>query len=167
MLNVNVSLNQILLTFCSSETNLDDSINSSYFSVRGLSSFNLKRFYYSCAWSCSFCERRSSFCTGPVSRKLCGFLLTFWTGFASLSVLLLFNLSIAFFVVISSIIKTGFPILVELTDLVNSYNFSVSNDLTQVVNARIPDCDSHSPALLDLFISSNASICFTMAFPPM
>ena len=31
----------------------------------------------------------------------------------------------------------------------------------------IPNCDSHSPALLDLFISSDASICSTMAFPPM
>ena len=31
---------------------------------------------------------------------------------------------------------------------------------------RIPDCDSHSPTLLDLFISSDASICSTMAFPP-
>ena len=30
---------------------------------------------------------------------------------------------------------------------------------------RIPDCDSHSPALLDLFISSDASICSTMTFP--
>ena len=40
------------------------------------------------------------------------------------------------------------------------YNFSVSNDLTQMVN-------SHSPALLDLFISSGASICSTMAFPPL
>ena len=34
------------------------------------------------------------------------------------------------------------------------YNFSISNDLTQMVNfpTRIPDCDSHSPALLDLFL---------------
>ena len=32
---------------------------------------------------------------------------------------------------------------------------------------RIPDCDSHSPALLDLFLSSDASICSTMAFPPL
>ena len=31
----------------------------------------------------------------------------------------------------------------------------------------IPDCDSHSPALFDLFISSDASICSTMAFPPL
>ena len=47
------------------------------------------------------------------------------------------------------------------------YNFSLSNDLTQIVNfpTRIPDCDSHSPAFLDLFISSDASICSTMAFP--
>ena len=44
----------------------------------------------------------------------------------------------------------------ELIDLVNSYNFSISNNLTQMVNfpTRIPDCDSLSPALLDLFISS-------------
>ena len=49
------------------------------------------------------------------------------------------------------------------------YNFSISNDLTQMVNfpTRIPDCDSHSPALLDLFISSDASICSTMAFSPL
>ena len=49
------------------------------------------------------------------------------------------------------------------------YNFSISNYLTQMVNfpTRIPDCDSHSPALLDLFISSHASICSTMASPPL
>ena len=46
------------------------------------------------------------------------------------------------------------------------YNFSISSNLTQIVNfpTRIPDCDSHSPALLDLFLSSDASICSTMAF---
>ena len=32
---------------------------------------------------------------------------------------------------------------------------------------RIPDCNSHSPALLDLFLSSDASICSTMAFLPL
>ena len=49
------------------------------------------------------------------------------------------------------------------------YNFSISNDLTQMVNfpTRIPDCDSHNPALLDLFLTSDASICSTMAFPPL
>ena len=36
------------------------------------------------------------------------------------------------------------------------YNFSISNDLTQMVNfpTQILDCDYHSPALLDLFLSS-------------
>ena len=49
------------------------------------------------------------------------------------------------------------------------YNFSISNDLTQMINfpTQIPDCDSHRPALLDLFISSDASICSTMAFLPL
>ena len=49
------------------------------------------------------------------------------------------------------------------------YNFSViSNDLTQMVNfpSRIPGFDSHSPALLDILLSSDASIYSTMAFPP-
>ena len=43
------------------------------------------------------------------------------------------------------------------------------NDLGPMVNfpTRIPDCDSCSPALLHLFISSDASICSTMAFPPI
>ena len=31
----------------------------------------------------------------------------------------------------------------------------------------IPDCDTHSPALLDLFIYLDASICSKMAFPPL
>ena len=68
-----------------------------------------------------------------------------------------------------SIIRTGLPILVELINLVNSYNFSIPNDLTQMVNfpTRIPVCDSHSTALLDLFTSFHASICSTMAFPPL
>ena len=29
----------------------------------------------------------------------------------------------------------------------------------------IPNCDFHSPAFLDLFISSDAGICSTMPFP--
>ena len=33
-------------------------------------------------------------------------------------------------------------------------------------STRIPDCDSHSLPLLDLFISSDASIFATVAFPP-
>ena len=49
------------------------------------------------------------------------------------------------------------------------YNFSFSNDLTQMVNfpTQTSDCDSHGPALLDLFLSSDAIICSAMAFPPL
>ena len=48
-----------------------------------------------------------------------------------------------------------------------SYNFSISNDLTHIVNfpARIPDCDSQSCSFG--FLSSDASVCSTMTFPPL
>ena len=47
------------------------------------------------------------------------------------------------------------------------YNFSTSNNLTQMVNfpTQTPDCDSHSPAPSDLFISCDASIFSRIAFP--
>ena len=46
-------------------------------------------------------------------------------------------------------------------------NFSIPNDFTQVVNfpTWIPDCNSQSPALLVLFLSSDASIYSTNGFP--
>ena len=64
-----------------------------------------------------------------------------------------------------SIIRTGKPILVELIDLVNSVTIFLNN-LTQMVNfpTPIPDCDTHSPALLDLFLSSDARIYSTLTF---
>ena len=48
-------------------------------------------------------------------------------------------------------------------------NSVISNSLIQIVNflTQIPDCDSHSPVLLDSFISSDASICSRIAFPPL
>ena len=49
------------------------------------------------------------------------------------------------------------------------YNFSqISNELTQNINfrTRITDCDSHSPALIYLFLLMLASICSTMVFSP-
>ena len=60
---------------------------------------------------------------------------------------------------LTSTVTTGLPTLVELIDLVSSV--IISKDLTQMVNflTRIPDCDSHSPALLDLIFSPEASIC--------
>ena len=61
----------------------------------------------------------------------------------------------------------------NLDDLIDSGNFSmflyfsISNDLTQMLNfpTWIPHCDSHSPALFNFFLSFDASICSTMAFP--
>ena len=34
-------------------------------------------------------------------------------------------------------------------------------------STQILDCDSHSPALLDFFLYSDACICSTMAFHPL
>ena len=99
--------------------------------------------------------------------KLCRFLLMFLTRFTSLSVLLLFPLSITFFTftffVFNSVLSNRWGSL----DQPHQMRFSVSNELTQMVNFPnwIPDCDSHIPALLDLFISSDTNICSTMAFP--
>ena len=75
---------------------------------------------------------------------------------------------------LTPIIRTGLPILVEQINLVNSaINYlklqKISNYLTQMVNfpTQTPDCDSHGPALLDLFISSGTSICSKLYFPPL
>ena len=47
--------------------------------------------------------------------------------------------------------------------------FIILNNLTQIVNFHtwILNCDSHSPPLLELFLSSDASICSTKALPQL
>ena len=67
---------------------------------------------------------------------------------------------------LTSIIRADLPILAELIDLVNSV---IIFWLTWMVNFPpcSPDCDSHSPAYLNSFLSCGASICSTMAFPPL
>ena len=70
---------------------------------------------------------------------------------------------------LTTIIGTGLPILVELIDLVNFVVIFLSQMtlirwLTFLLRFQT---DSHSPVVLDLFLSSDASICFTMAFPPL
>ena len=49
------------------------------------------------------------------------------------------------------------------------FNFSISNDLTEMVNfpTRIRDCNSHSPTFLNLFLSTDPNVCSTMVFPPL
>ena len=69
-----------------------------------------------------------------------------------------------------SIIRTSLPVLVELIDLVNFVIIFLSQmTLLRLVNfpTQTPACDSQSPILLDLFLSSETSICSTMAFPPL
>ena len=83
-----------ILALC--QTNLEHSIYSGNFSVRE-SSLNPKGFQYSYALSRSLYERRTSFCTAIITRKLWRFLFMFLTGFTALSVLLFFPLSITFF----------------------------------------------------------------------
>ena len=55
---------------------------------------------------------------------------------------------------LTSIIRTGLPILEELMDLVNSVIIFLSQmtllSWLTFFPTRIPDCDSHSPALLDI-----------------
>ena len=68
-----------------------------------------------------------------------------------------------------SIIRTGLPILLELIDLVNSVIIFPSQ-MTLLVSVTFllrSQTDSHSPALLDLYLSSDASICSSMAFLPL
>ena len=62
-------------------------------------------------------------------------------------------------VTLTSIIRTGSPILVKLRDLVSLHRW-----LTFLLGALTA---TDSPALLDFFLSSDASICSTMAFPPL
>ena len=97
-LNLNLSLNQTLLTFLLYVRQIWMTQMTLTISLWRVISFNLKGFCYSYAWSCSICEGRTSYCTGFISRNFSGFLLTFLTGFTSLIVLLLFPLSITFFV---------------------------------------------------------------------
>ena len=70
---------------------------------------------------------------------------------------------------LTSIIRTGSTILVELIDLGNSVIIFLSHmTLLRWLNFLLGSLtDSHSPALLDLFLSSDASICSTMTFPPL
>ena len=45
------------------------------------------------------------------------------------------------------------------------YNFSISNNFIQMIN--FPTQIQDSPVLLDLFLSSDASICSRMVFHPL
>ena len=134
-----------------------------------------KGFCYSYACSFSVFEGRTSLCSGFISRKLWGFLLMFWLALL-LSVSYFFfiywslflSLCTVFYSISSNIDKllsvnpsAEVFVFAEFnvhykdwltysggTDRPGKlcYNFSISNDLTQMVNfsTHIPDCDSQS-----------------------
>ena len=68
---------------------------------------------------------------------------------------------------LTSIIRTGLPILVELIDLVNSVLIFLSQMTLLRCLTFLLGSHSDSPALLDLFLSSVTSIYSTIAFPSL
>ena len=85
-----------ILALC--ETNLDDSIDSGNFSVTGYLTLIRKDSITHIYGLAVYVKEGLPFS----QNKLYGFLLMFWTGFTSLSVLLLFLLSITFFIFMNS-----------------------------------------------------------------
>ena len=85
-----------ILALC--EKTLDDSIDSGNFPVRGYLPLIRKDSSTHMHGLAVYVKAGLPSCTGRISRKLCRFLLMFSTGFTSLGVLLLFPLSIPFFV---------------------------------------------------------------------
>ena len=67
---------------------------------------------------------------------------------------------------LTPIIRIDLPNLMKLIDLVNSVisQMTLLSWLTFLLGSQT---DSHSTALLNLFLSSDASIWSTMAFPPL
>ena len=70
---------------------------------------------------------------------------------------------------LKSIIRTGLPILVELINLVDSVIIFLSQmtSLRWLTFLLGSQTDYHNPALLDLFLTSAASNCSTVALPPL
>ena len=79
-------------------TNLDDAIDSGNFSLRGYLPLIQKDDITHMHGFPVYVEEGLSFYMGPISRKLCRFLLMFSTDFISLSVFFLFPLLITFVV---------------------------------------------------------------------
>ena len=184
-----------ILALC--ETNLDDSIDSVNFSVRGylplLRKDSITHMHglavyvkegLSFAWDLSLANSADSYLCFPLALLHSISYFFFLCGSPSSSLCTVFD-SISSNIEVLSINPSANVFVfgnfnVHYKDWLTYsggtdrpgklfYNFSMSNDLTQIVNfpTRIPDCDCHSLALLDLFLSSDASICSTMAFPPL
>ena len=179
-----------ILALC--ETNLDDSIDSGNFSVRGYLPLIRKDSSTHRHGLAVNVKKIPSFSRDLFLENSADSVLT---DFTSLCVLLLFPLSITFFVFVHSFCSNSSNIDEVLsinpsanfvfgdfnlhhkdwvtcpggTDLMNSVTIFLSQMtllrwLTFLLGSQ---ADSHSPALLDLFLSFDASICSTMTFPPL
>ena len=173
---------------------MDDLIDFGYFFVRGYLPLIRKDSVTHMHDLAVYVKEGPPFTRDIISWKFCWFSLMFSTGFTSFSVYFFFlywspstSLRTVFYAILSNIdkvlsitpsanetltstIRTGSPILVGSDTLgVLCYNFPISNDLIQIVKfpTQIPDCDCHSPTLLDFFLSSDASICCKIVFPPL
>ena len=87
-----------ILVLC--EAHLDDSIDSGNFSVIDYLPLIRKDSSTHMHGLAVYVKEGLPFRTGLISRKLCRFLLMFSSGFTSLSILILFPLSITFFVLV-------------------------------------------------------------------
>ena len=180
-----------ILALC--ETKLDESIDCGNFSVRGYLPL-IRKGSSTCmhglavymkeglpfAWDLSLGNSADSYLSFPLalfhsyffflSRSPLSLCMVFYSISSNKEEVLSINPSANVFVfgVFNVIIRTNLPILVELIDLVNSAIIFLSQ--TTLLRSltflhRSLTVDSQSPALLDLFISSDASICSTMPFP--
>ena len=157
-----------ILALC--ETNLDDPIDSGNFSVRGLSYFNAKRFYYSYASSCSLWKKdfllHGTYLlkTLQILTYVFDWVTTQWLTFFSIDYRLCLYAS--FFILfdptdeVLTINPSAHAFVfgdfnIHHKDWLNysggtdrigglCHNFSILDDLTQT--------DSHGPALLDLVL---------------
>ena len=184
-----------ILALC--ETNQNDTIDSGNLSVRGYLPL-IRNNSTTHMHGLSVYMKEGLPFAWDLSRENCSFFLMFLTGFTSLSVFLLFPLSITFFVFMHSF-DSGSSDIDEVLSINPStnvfvfgdfnvhhkdwltysgeidgpgelcYNFSASDDLTQMVNfpTQIPDYDYHRPTLLNVFLFSDTSICSAIAFPPL
>ena len=173
---MNLSLTQTLLTFLLCETNLVDSIDSANFSVRGYPPLIRKDSSTHMHGLAVYVKEGLPFARDlSLKNSADSYLCSRLALLHSVSYFFLYRstsspLSTVFDSISSNIDKVlsinpsavfVFGDFIWLTysgetDRLGElcYNFHISNDLTQMVNfpIRIPDCDSHSPALLDLFL---------------
>ena len=122
------------------------------FLYEGLSSFNLKRFYYSYAWSCSLCERRTFFAGDLSLENSVDSYLCFW-------LVLLNSVSYFFFLRWSPLLScTDFDSIWSNIDGVLSINPSANVFVFGDFNIHHKDWLTYSSELIDLVNSVTISL---------